>query len=394
MQSLRQFLSQWLEKVQTSTPVDVENIRQTLDRSSLVELPDALQQLQLQAIRQLPLPAPYLREIDQSCLAALEKWRSQGGPNCLVVLTEPVDDTAVILRTVIHQLNLKGQPCHDALVDWLQRPEVHESQLQQTIETALEALPGLETDSPVVAIPALEWCFLRAVEGIEAVEWLLQSLLADRQRFWLIGCNRWSWHYLNRTCSIGACCPQPLSLPQLSPADLKQWLGKLDCQICFWVQSPGDPESSAADDLAAPWESVAEQTYFEALARNAFGNAAVAGRLWVRSQHIPAEEKPLEGSSAAEEIYWMPPMTPTARDITTADRHLLFSLLLHGSLSLSHLATSLAAEPAQVQAQGHRLHQQKLVEIIGEQMAVNPAFYPGLRSNLKQNNFYIGGDLP
>ena len=99
-------------------------------------------------------------------------------------------------------------------------------------------------------------------------------------------------------------------------------------------------------------------------------------------------EKP-ETKPDSKSLIAQTPKLPKLPTLESVDRYLLYSLLLHGDLTLSTLAASLGDEEAEVQARVQVLRQQGVIEQRNRVLKINPIYYLQLKRELAANNFII-----
>ena len=125
---------------------------------------------------------------------------------------------------------------------------------------------------------------------------------------------------------------------------------------------------------------------FDNLAGISQGLPRVAASLWLKSLlYEPSEE-----GNASAKIEQKKAKLPDLPNLLPEDRYILYSLLLHGYLSLSHLAVSLGESETTVQARVQFLLQTDVIERRHHFLNVVPAHYPKLRATLDYNNFLVG----
>ncbi|AFY68874.1 hypothetical protein Pse7367_0569 [Thalassoporum mexicanum PCC 7367] len=349
---------------------------------------------------------------------------------------------------VIESLNIKPIP-----ISWTGRPFKYrqiESKLLAEIDAARGDQP-IYTEveisrkpQPLIMIPSLSWCFLRSLGGLEAIQLLLDIISQDRTSFWLIGCNFWAWRYLDQVFQISAYFEQTQHLPKLDRAAIRQLLEPVDAKIEFNPQesqiyfkpkqSPLSTDNS--DQNSEDWVSRSQKLYFNSLLNISTGLPQVAGKAWLRSlkydlDHTKQSEMPTEenlnqakrkaivngqsnnGTNPADDaqndadlvieqidneeicgetlshIRRTRPTLPSLPKLSADNRYLLFSLVLHEEISLTHLATSLGDEQGEVRAQVQKLSGAGMLEDNHGIISLNPAYYAALKNDLANNNFLI-----
>ncbi|MBK4731701.1 hypothetical protein JJD41_17780 [Oxynema sp. CENA135] len=359
---------------------------------------DITRQLQRKT-EELPTAIAHQKALKDAFSKAFENWRSDPeAPNSLVVLGSPTDRLPLLFCETI-ATKIERQWTHERSLDWERRPSDYASlsvQLKQAIgETQIGfsdegSTDILEKRQSLVIVPQLEWCFVRCIEGLEAIELLREMIFTDSSRFWLIGCNRWSWQYFDYVSKLSAYLGDRLSLPGLNAEELKAWLDPILNPLNFEFSEEFDEEK-----IDKFW-----QQYFSYLAHLSSGIPSVAADLWWRSLVCPQPSEDEEEKSEAiaesslKTIKIIPkiPKLPDLPSLLPEDRYLLYSLLLHGGMSLSHLALSLGESETTVQARVHFLWLADAIERQKDFLWVNPAYYPKLRDILESNNFLVGKD--
>ncbi|MGJ3252046.1 MAG: hypothetical protein ACFE0J_13075 [Elainellaceae cyanobacterium] len=418
--------------------VGLESDVQDADQRSL---PPAIAQSLKHSIRQLHSPSPHVQSVQSTLESALKRWRENlDAPNCLVVLGTPVEPVARLLREVLDAEDRQILNMVKLQHQWTARPHDYHDIYDQLVQ-GIEASPSGSTpsqtngaESPndlppkaLAVIPCLDWCFLRCVDGLNGVDYLRESVLRDRSRFWLIGCNRWAWKYLDHIHQISAYFEQTLSLQPLNSLDLKTWLMPAASEIKL-KEGKGDqrnPVDSVTPDESSEeleaWSSIDEKRYFDSLANTTSGLSSVAAQLWLRSLQLPSQDadesdesddsnshesdesnsattqtdspQAQNGSDSPKPVVRRKKASlPSLPKLTADDRYLLFSLLLHGGMSLPHLSLSLGDDDGKVRAHVQMLQRAGVIERSPQLLEVNPAFYPSLRADLSQNNFLVGDD--
>lgn len=351
------------------------------DESELAFLsPTRIARLQ-QELAALPEPCSRLQTLSAEASTALHAWHVDAdAPNYLAIVTEPIEPQAKILRELLAAPPFGGM----TRVARLQRGQLTNDSV--TTWRALQETFGLcgnagGSDRQIAVIPDLGWCFLRCVEGLDAIEALLAAVSADRSRFWLLGCNRWTWLYLDRVCYLSTYLSSSVSLPTLGAADLRRWLDPV-AAICG-LESPADDED--ADDDETIWSSARERRCFAQIAELALGLPAVAESLWLQSLRRKGT-----GDDAPEELTYETPRLPALPDLTADDRYLLYNLGLHGGLTLPALTQSLAESEAIVRAQLQHLQHQGLIAKRDGRFEIAPLHYPRLKRDLDYNHLLVG----
>ncbi|ESA38618.1 hypothetical protein N836_32275 [Leptolyngbya sp. Heron Island J] len=347
-------------------------------------------------LAQLSTPQPYQATIQDALSRALQDW--QANPefenNSLVVLGRPVEDIGPILKASFHEefsncevrFFLGG---YQRPPDPLTVPQHLKRELELDTEAPSEiATPVTQTDldnhvPTIMVVSSLEQCFLRCIQGWEGIEYLQTLSTQDPSRFWVFGCNHWTWSFLNRVCQISAYFEQTVALPKLSGAELKAW---------FMPLLETNLETQATGPMLQVTE--ASDSYWNSLANTAEGIASTATQVWLKSLQIRAKALTEEGAVAdTADLIELVPTKPTLPGLITLDpmdRYLLHSLLIHREMTRSHLAISLGEAERKIRSRLQVLRREGIIRQRGRRFSVQPAHYPKLYSELGNNNFLIG----
>lgn len=312
-------------------------------------------------------------------------------PNHLVILSSPVEPIAQVLMEVLQDWQeelswINPLPWTSRLDD----PATVATTVRQTLEEFLShplshaKSSGKKTDdSPsLMVIPDLSQYFMRCIHGWEGIELLRDWIVQDADRFWIIGCNRWTWKFLNYVCQVEAYFEQVESLPLLEGDDLENWLLPLVETLAIRlpkVESDEPPES-----------------YWYALASQSLGLSGVAAQIWLQSLRA-IDDADSQSDKTYENygdltLHQVKPIASSLPNLTAEDRYLLHALLLHGNISRSHLALTLGDSESIVQARVQVLLRSGIIRQQQGRLSVNPAYYPKLKTVLSNNNFMVGED--
>ncbi|RMG08552.1 MAG: hypothetical protein D6728_14215 [Cyanobacteria bacterium J055] len=340
-------------------------------------------------LQDLPPPDSDRSAIQSALEEAIGDWLDdQENANSLVILGSPVDDISALLTSAIETWERREAYAIQLGVsakrpsDWRSLPEKLRSQL--SVKFSEEKRPIL------VVIPDLSQCFLRCVEGLDGIEYLQNLAAQDRERFWLVGCNDWAWQYLDCVCQTGAYFEQTVSLPPLKEEQLKDWLSPVsdEFEIDFGEDDRDLDSDENWSDRSPNWRSQSELNYFKKLAKVSRGVARVAAQLCLLSlSRVEAESDEVKSSvvSALSQRVKLPDLP----DLTQADRHFLYALLLQGNTSLSHLSISLDESESFIRSRIGILRRSDFLHARGDKLHVNPAHFFRIKSNLINNRFLV-----
>ena len=366
----RSFVFSWFSSDRQETPEPEE---------TLADLPPPLAEKLTEATQNLP-SNPGDQEAVQSALdSALERWQSHPhtADNSLVMLSSPAAAVSRILTESIENWGAERQiPVR--LLQWVARPsdpETFKPRLQKQLGRGV-LLPSKSQE--IIVISNLSWCFLRCIDGLDGVDYLRDVLLQDRSRFWLIGLGQVGWEYLDAVCHIKSYFSES-PLPELDGEQLQKWLNPIISELGITFQPQVEPHSEEDQ------EDTTQAEYFEKLASVSEGISTVAVQVFLRSIHYESTgEDEGEGSLKAQS-----PSLPSLPSLAPDDYYVLYSLLLHGDLTIASLALSLGDDRAAVQSRVQNLRRAGVVEQQNEILRINPIHYPKLKSELANNNFII-----
>ncbi|NET57597.1 MAG: hypothetical protein F6K47_15980 [Symploca sp. SIO2E6] len=347
------------------------------------DLPRSTTAKLINRIESLPTHPTHQSAVQAALQEALSTWQEDETANSLVILGKPVERIAQTLEETLVSCFSQAweviNPLPQPLL--LTEPSTITAQLKQAFEKQLKQ--EQKTKHQIVLIPDLSWYFLRCVQGWDGITYLRDLVMREQSRFWLIGCNQWTWQYLSYVCQIDAYFEQLQQLPTVSGEEIQAWLTPIIEEIAIDLT---EDESTKNEQKS--------QSYFDRLEDLALGIDAVAARLWLSSlQYLPSdpETDPME-----EEILGQIKQTtatpPDFPKLTADDRYLLFSLLLHTQISLPCLALSLGETESIVQSQVQVLLRSGVLWRRRQLLMVNPAYYPRVRWELVHNNFFIEED--
>ena len=392
----------WFPEAQAKFKAQAAEIEAKVRQRNLTPLPPSQITTLSNQIDRLAIPDCYLTTVKSKLSEAIAQWQQQqDAPNSLVVLGSPVEPVGKIVNEVLanwHNQDIVSLKS----VSWSHRPPNYssiKSQLSQEIDRVEDVTGDANKHQVMIIIPDLSWCFLRCVDGLDAIEYIQDLLFQDRSRFWLIGCNSWAWKYLNVVCQLGGYLEQTLSLPDLKDIELKEWLTPVAETIPLDFDNDHNSlhdNLNSDTDNQEDWVSSSQQNYFKHLAEISLGSTSVAARLWLLSLGIEKQEDQPDSAEASESenqssstVILAKAILPDLPELTKDDHYLLFSLCLHGQMTLSELALSLGERQPKIQNQVQALWRSGILERSQDLLKVNPAHYPQLKKDLSNNHFLI-----
>ncbi|MGF1491206.1 MAG: hypothetical protein ACFBSC_01885 [Microcoleaceae cyanobacterium] len=385
-----------------STATDIE-VRLT-EADFILLSPAAIAEIQSR-LERLLTPTTYRQKIQSALSTALSQWLDQkeSQKNSLVIRYNPIEK----VEKIFHEAVTAWIPSHSIHTQFLQWPGrlSDDSALQPMLEEQIESIQSSIADiseSAIIVVPNLSLLFLRCVEGFAGIEYLQNQISQDQSKFWLIGCNEWLWQYLDHVCSLAIYSEQTEFLSGLDSFVLIEWLDHV-CELVdfeFDTKSKSSSDSKEDEDDSEDWISKAERKYFDGLTSISAGYSSIAARLWLYSLHLSqprkksedkeAEQQYLEEIESDKKLLTLRAKLPELPSLTKDDNFLLYSLCLHERMSLSNLAISLGESDYQIKSQVQVLLRNHLIEGNYDSLQLNPAHYPRLRRNLKDNHFLVG----
>lgn len=347
----------------------------------------------------LPSYPPYISAIQTALQSSLQKWRDDiDAPNSLVILGQPVLPLSEIINDAIanweekeilevRSLSLSARPHEfNHIQNLLEKQLPNHSDASEHADFN-DSAEVLELRKTMMVIPRLDWCFLRCIDGLNPIEDLRDVVFKNHSVFWLIGCNNWAWRYLDFIFQVSAYFGQTVSLPKAKGDELQRWFKPAIEQINLEVSEELTPEQI----------SESQELYFETLAENSSGISSVAADLWLRSLCYDrvSESEDCQAEDPSDfsppfKLQQNKPKLPDLPSFTPEDRYILYSLLLHGGMSLSQLALSLGEGESPVKARVQFLVQSDIIDRYKNLLAIGPAYYPRLKTLLYSNNFLVG----
>lgn len=352
-------------------------------------------------VQRLPAPIACQNTVGTALTVAIQNWQADPEVvnNSLVVLGRPMENVPAILKASLAegfeefnvQFFLGGyqrprnpldiQPhLHEKL--GREKPEREKPSVDKENESTASTYPT------IVVVPRLEQCFLRCIQGWEAIEYMQDLTTRDTSRFWVFGCNHWAWIFLDRVCQVSAYLEQPQPLPVLSGEDLKEWLLPFYSDVLTTVnleQIVSSEQTEQSESESVLKLDAGADGYWAQLSTLSSGIGATAARLWLASLEIQATEQ-----TETALLSPVKPVLPALIPLEVIDRYLLHSLMIHGEITRSHLAHSLGEPERKIRDRLQILRREGVILQRGRRLSVNPAHYPKLYTELENNNFLVG----
>lgn len=356
---------------------------------SLLELPATARKKLVSGVENIGSNPADKEAIISTLNKAFEQWQNSPSNtnNSVVVLSSPITSVSRILTETLQEWSQQKQVTIK-LLPLKARPaqiETVESKLKHYLEEQSDR-KDFDERVEVAVIPNLGWCFLRTLEGLKGIEYL-QTLLFknDKNRFWIIGGGQVGWQYLNSVCAISAYCGEVFTLPEIEPEKFAHWFEPIVQELEINFDDPG------IDKKLLEGDKDNKTNYFERLADISEGVSTIAVQGFLKSIHYEQidDDDNDETSTEPKKLVAQIPKLPDLPELESVDRYILYSLLLHGDLTISALAESLGDAEDEVQARIQLLRQEGVVEEKNKVLKINPIHYPKIKRELAGNNFII-----
>ncbi|WP_216086688.1 hypothetical protein [Halothece sp. PCC 7418] len=331
---------------------------------------------------ELPHPSSYLTVLKKEVRSALKAWKAKEAANHLVILGSPVSP---LTELIVASLSQQPFPELEVVYPFSDYNFRHDSypkkqHLKMAIEGSIQKSESIVFQSlcqshlKMIVIPDLEQYFLRCISGWEGMIWLREKIVQTDDCFWLLGCNNWSWIFLDYVCQLNAYLETTQNLPKLSSDELQQWLQPM-------------VESFIPEETTNP-----SSFFWETLGSLSRGESEIAKQLWLQSIQMSFDQDLTENAEERPRLKLITPRLPNLPSLSADDRYLLHSLLLHGKITRSSLALSLGVKEEKIQGRIQLLLRDDLIQQRNGLLSVTPLHYPKIKQELSQNNFLIGED--
>lgn len=354
---------------------------------SLVDLPAAAKKKLVDFVENLPSNSADREAIASTLDETFDRWceNPSYANNSVVILSSPVTAVSRILSETLEEWTRQKQVSMK-LLPLTARPTDIETVKLKLEHYLVKSTENYSTrqQSEVVVIPNLNWFFLRSLEGLEGIEYL-QSLLykGSTHRFWIIGSGQVGWEYLNSVCHLQAYCGEIFTLPAIKPENLQEWFKPIVEELNIAFDAP------RIDKQILDGDKDNQTNYFKHLADISQGVSSIAVQSFLKSIRYEEVDEEEEINLKPKSLVAQTPELPKLPDLEPVDQYLLYSLLLHGDLTMPALCESLGDTESEVQARVQVLRRQGIVEQQNKIVKINPIYYPKLKQELADNNFII-----
>jgi hypothetical protein len=391
-EKLQEIINSWLPKAKAKIQESASEIEAKLMNYEQIPVAESLRESLVDQIRYLPTNPIYQKLVKENLSTALEKWSKKSWfTNHLVITGFPVENLENICEDSLQGFDLDNVHLLESI------PMAYDEDILINYLTDIINKIKDNEDSQIVIIPNLSNFFLRSVNGLDLIQFLLVTIRENPEHFWLIGCSNWLWTYLNHVCKIEVYLDNKICLPLLQAHDLKLWLEPIFSNFKLQWLFP-ENGMTRPENLEKVWENEAQHKFFQNLAKLSLGSQAIAGDLWLNSLsimklEIPQEETPktVENEEETEVktkdvIVAKLPLVPNFFMLEQRDRFLLVAVGLHEKISLANLAFILGEDILNIKSQVFNLIKFKLINFEHNLISLNPLFYPKLIKDLQENH--------
>ncbi|WP_404473569.1 hypothetical protein LG301_03765 [Vreelandella venusta] len=291
---------------------------------------------------------------------------------------------------------------HSAVVkDWAEQQGVSclaSPTYQELSEGTLEWLARCENQHRW-ALPALERCFLRHTQGLQGVRALLERALSGRMGRGVIGCDSWTYAYLQQ--AIGLDGAPALTLQAVEGQQLAYYFAHLadgGGYPTVYSTRTGNPilENDADDNAENGRKTVHKE--LQRLAAHCRGHLGIAWHYWRERLREPAESSDSMQSqnqspnvAPSEELWLMDALAEAELPAETGDLAtlLLHALLIHGGLEDQALGDVLPFSHHEVLNARLSLARKGLLVCHQGRWQVAPLSYASVRQLLESRNYLV-----
>ncbi len=248
-------------------------------------------------------------------------------------------------------------------------------------------------------IPDLERWFLRHAQGLGLIRTLLAQAAAGTLGRGIIGCDSWSWAYLQhvwRDARVAALAPQAVTADNLDEI-LRALIQPRDGKTPPRILQADNGRPVLTPPTAA--ETAERSDYLTRMAAYCRGNLGVALAGWRRSLRLDPEEslaenEPIATEDPRQETIWVAPWDDLTQPNLPAgsgddEALILHALLLHAGLPAEWLLPLLPFSTGKIAAVLNRLADAELVAHGAGRWTVTAHGYPAVRQFLSSRAYMI-----
>lgn len=388
----------------------------TEPEDALLQLPSSLRHELFRRLQQLPSHPNYTKQLETEFQPAVERWYKDNTKenqtndwdigyqgNLWIVVGSSVTDLQAVLNVFLKKIadpnssseeGATYQGLNIRLVNCEARPDIRS--IKHSLQQQLEHKHDSSHKRELVIIPCLEHYFLRSVDGLDSIDYLRKHLLNDPSRFWILGLGQVGWQYLQSIFTLDAYSEHVTHLAELTDQQLSEWIDPVVSELNIEF-----PTSSLQSKLSRENLSHKEK-YFKSLEKASDGIDTVAVQLFLNTLQVvdEAEENFQQNQSSPQDselsdpfqnyqLRVKSPQRPSLPQSSDDDVYLLYSLLLHRTLTREELAESLGLNPEQIDRPVQVLRKAGVIERQAKTLRLSPDYYPTVCTKLAGDNFAI-----
>ncbi len=240
----------------------------------------------------------YVQTLDSASIfkKAYEQWQ-QSFPSTLAVVGEKGSGKSTFLNLTLETEASGNQiiplTIHDTIWTEQQLVELLAGELDisgaKSVQEIVEEINGW-SDRKVVCIECIQNCFVRNLNGYDAIEKLCYLISeTKRQVFWIVSCSRYAWRFLDKTVQLSEYFSYLTTTDVLDADQIKKVILNRHRSSGYTLHFEAGNETLKSrsyrklmDDEEKAQEYL-QENYFNKLTELAEGNASVAMIFWIRS---------------------------------------------------------------------------------------------------------------
>lgn len=315
---------------------------------------------------------------------------------------------AIEFAHVLHQQGLEEEPVvffvtppyggHSAVVNYWAKQQGVSCLATPTYQELSEGKLGWIArceNQPSWALPELERYFLRHTQGLQGVRELLERALSGRMGRGVIGCDSWTYAYLQQ--AIGLDGTPAFTLQAVEGKQLAHYFANLaDGGSCPTVYSTrtGNPILANDSDGNAENERKTVHKELQRLAAHCRGHLGIAWHYWRERLREPAESgesAQSQDDAQSQELWLLDALAEAELPAETGDLAtlLLHTLLIHGGLEDQALGDVLPFSHHEVLNARLSLARRGLLSCQAGRWQVSPLSYASVRQLLESRNYLV-----
>ena len=173
--------------------------------------------------------------------------------------------------------------------------EIFEDAGSENLDEAVEKVIS-SSSKKIIILENFEEVFLRTVTGFTALKKMFEIIsVTHKNIFWIVTCNTYSWHYLDKVLNISDYFSFIIKLQDLSDEEIEKTIMKRHSVSGYnlhFLPAEEDKKSKSFKKLTEKeQQEFLSKKYFSLLNKNSNSNLALAQLLWLRSIKNLKEEE-------------------------------------------------------------------------------------------------------